>query len=166
MPHDHSPSASTAILINPYIASSEPSSSTSALPLPSATPPIPFVLRYPYPMPIAGILDLAYTLHHILSTATGEPVAWSSLALAVLRATVLCVVLGCSRRWRSRGGWVGGASGLSIGEVVWEGCQGQLSRSQSLVETGGAGLVSTKAAFLFIVRPSSSYSSFLALGKS
>jgi len=36
------------------------------------------------------------------------------------------VVLGGSRRWRSRGGWIGAVSVVSLGSVVWEGCKGQL----------------------------------------
>jgi len=39
---------------------------------------------------------------------------------------VLSVVLGGSRRWRSRGGWVGAIIVISLGSVVWEGCKGQL----------------------------------------
>jgi len=36
------------------------------------------------------------------------------------------VVMGGSRRWRSRGGWVGAVSVVSLGSVVWKGCKGQL----------------------------------------
>jgi len=39
---------------------------------------------------------------------------------------VLILVLGVSRRWRSRGGWIGAISVISLGSVVWEGCKGQL----------------------------------------
>jgi len=44
----------------------------------------------------------------------------------VIRALVLILVLGGSRRWRSRGGWIGAISVISLGSVVWEGCKGQL----------------------------------------
>ena len=39
---------------------------------------------------------------------------------------MLILVLGVSRRWRSRGGWIGAISVISLGSVVWEGCKGQL----------------------------------------
>jgi hypothetical protein len=48
----------------------------------------------------------------------------------VIRAIVLVLVLGGSRRWRYRGGWVGAVSVVSLGSVVWEGCKGQLDRGQ------------------------------------
>ena len=49
---------------------------------------------------------------------------------------VLSVILGGSRRWRSRGGWVGAVSVISLGSVVWEGCKGQLVGRRQGVEGG------------------------------
>jgi len=81
-------------------------------------------MKYPYPLPILAILDLTYTIHHC-STALHRPSS-HLLALCVIRALVLILVLGGSRRWRSRGGWIGAISVISLGSVVWEGCKGQL----------------------------------------
>ena len=82
------------------------------------------LLKYPYPLPILAIVDLVYTIYHRLK-AMHRPSS-HLLALCVIRCLVLVVILGGSRRWRSRGGWVGAASVISLGSVVWEGCQGQL----------------------------------------
>ena len=79
--------------------------------------------RYPYPLPIIALLDLIYTIHHC-STALHRPSS-PLLALCVIRALVLILVLGGSRRWRPRGGWIGAISIASLGSVVWEGCKGQ-----------------------------------------
>jgi hypothetical protein len=81
-------------------------------------------LKYPYPLPILALFDLVYTIHHRI-TATHRP-STHLLALCVIRAIVLILVLGGSRRWRSRGGWIGAVSVVSLGSVVWEGCKGQL----------------------------------------
>jgi hypothetical protein len=93
---------------------------------PLSTPKVPSTprLKYPYPLPLLAILDLAYTINHRL-TAPHRP-STHLLALAVIRVVVLVLVLGGSRRWRSRGGWVGAGSVVSLGSVVWEGCKGQL----------------------------------------
>jgi len=98
----------------------------------SPTPTDPFTpktpktprLKYPYPLPILAVLDLVYTIHHRY-TALHRPSS-HLLALCILRSLVLVVVLGGSRRWRSRGGWIGAVSVVSLGSVVWEGCKGQL----------------------------------------
>lgn len=81
-------------------------------------------LKYPYPLPILALADFVYTIHHRY-TAFHRP-STHLLALCIIRCVVLLIVLGGSRRWRSRGGWVGAVSVVSIGSVVWEGCRGQL----------------------------------------
>ena len=60
---------------------------------------------------------------------------------------MLILVLGGSRRWRSRGGWIGAVSVVSLGSVVWEGCKGQLV-GRGRGENGGEEI---DIAFLVIV---------------
>jgi hypothetical protein len=55
--------------------------------------------------------------------------------------------VGGSRRWRSRGGWVGAVSVVSLGSVVWEACKGQLV-GRGRGENGGEEI---DIAFLVIV---------------
>lgn len=103
------------VLINP----------TPSDPFTPKSPPTPTPrLKYPYPLPILALLDLIYTIHHRI-TALHRP-SNHLLALCILRVFVLVIILGGSRRWRSRGGWVGAGSVISLGSVVWEGCKGQL----------------------------------------
>jgi len=90
---------------------------------PPISPKTP-LLKYPYPLPILAVVDFVYTIYH-RSIAVHRPSS-HLLALCVIRCLVLVVILGGSRKWRSRGGWVGAASVISLGSVVWEGCQGQL----------------------------------------
>jgi len=88
-------------------------------------PPGPRI-KYPYPLPVLSALDLGYTVYHAHDTPTRS----SSIALCIARVVVLCVVLGCSTRWRSRGGWIGVVSGWSIGHAVWSVCESQLTRGK------------------------------------
>jgi len=99
-------------------------------PFPPKTPR----LKYPYPLAFLAILDLVYTIHH-RAKAIHRP-SNHSLALCIFRVIVLSVILGGSRRWRSRGGWVGAVSVISLGSVVWEGCKGQLVGRRQGVEGG------------------------------
>jgi hypothetical protein len=107
-------SLESPILINPYTNPNTP------IKRPHATPK----LRYPWPLPLLGILDVAYTIYH-LRTSSYE-LSKHLLVLASFRALVLGVIVGASQRWRYRGGWIGGISMISLGSVVWEGCKGQL----------------------------------------
>jgi len=138
---DRSPSISdslhSSVLINP----TRPDSSAQTIPKPPLTPR----LKYPYPLPLLALVDLGYTLHHRLSSPRHS--SNHLLALCVVRAVVLLVVLGGSRRWRSRGGWVGAGSVISLGSVVWEACKGQLVRGQ------GGDRVKMDMTFLVIVSP-------------
>ncbi|ORY34054.1 hypothetical protein BCR39DRAFT_518285 [Naematelia encephala] len=98
-------------------------------------------LRYPYPLALLAILDLFYTLHH----ASKHRAAPHLIGLSIIRAGVLIIGLGSSRLWRQRGVWLGLASGISVGAVVWEWCVGQLRKS----ETGEADVQSrAHASFL------------------
>jgi hypothetical protein len=104
------------ILINPLPAHA--AGNTSPLPVTRAPR-----LKYPYPLTFLALFDVVYS-----ATSSPRP-AVHLLVLSVLRGLVLSVVLGGSVRWRSRGGWVGGSSVLSLGSVVWEVCKGQLVQS-------------------------------------
>lgn len=84
-------------------------------------------LKYPYPLALLGVADIAYTAY-TFHTSKSASLPTHLLALSILRATVLALALGASTSWRSRGGWVGSISVVSLGSVVWEGCKGQLLR--------------------------------------
>lgn len=108
--------------------------------------PAGLALRYPYPLPIASLLDLAYTIHHhyvlsslsalspghTLGIAAGTAESATSTGAGLLltaagcRAVVLVLVVGCSRRWRARGGWVAAVCGISVGVGIWEDCAERL----------------------------------------
>ena len=134
-PPSISDSLYSSVLINP-IQAPGPSQTT---PNPPGTPR----LKYPYPLPLLALVDLGYTIHHRLSSPRHS--SNHLLALCAIRVIVLVVVLGGSRRWRSRGGWVGAGSVISLGSVVWEACKGQLVRGQ------GGDRVKMDMTFLIIV---------------
>ncbi|WVQ82359.1 hypothetical protein IAT38_004487 [Cryptococcus sp. DSM 104549] len=137
MPHQYSPSiASTStyapILINP----SSPSPISSAPPFTPALPPthprrLTLALRYALPLIPFALLDLSHTVHRVI--ASGLPAYLTFLG--VERVTVLLWV-GCTRRWRVRGGWVGAGSGASLVMGIWEGCMLVLSRNDANVGGG------------------------------
>lgn len=117
-PASPSDSLDSPILIYP-IASSSGSATPHTQPPPR--------LKYPYPLFLLAFLDVGYTAH-AYATCPSD-VAVYLLVLSVVRGLVLSLVLGGSRRWRFRGGWVGACSVLSLGSVVWEICKGQLLRN-------------------------------------
>jgi hypothetical protein len=125
-PSSSSTSSYAPVLINP--THTDNSTSTS--------PPVPSIaLRYPYPLPIASLLDLAYTLHHqyrlaypdIPDHSAAQVGAGGPLIIAAAaRAVVLICVVGSSKRWRTRGGWVAAVCGISVGEAIWKDCATRL----------------------------------------
>lgn len=132
-------SSYSPILIDPTASQPNVHATTSEV---SHTPR----LKYPYPLPLLALCDVAYTAWtYQRSTSVIPP---HLLALCAVRATVLILGLGISIDWRSRGGWVGGGSVLSLGSVVWEGCKGQLLKR---VDEGGP-----DTAFLVVVGPQTS----------
>lgn len=137
-----SSSSYAPILINPS-GPSFPSSTPSSAPS-SARLPLEPRIRYPYPLPFFTLIDLAYTFHH----DRGRSVSSMSFTLCIARAVVLGIVLGCSTRWRNRGGWIGAVSGCSIGYAVWSVCEAQLTKGKG---TSGAE-EPVQALFLGIVR--------------
>jgi hypothetical protein len=119
---DRPPSASDSLYSSVLINPTQPHDPSQTTPKPTPR------LKYPYLLPILALLDLGYTTHHRLTSPRHS--SNHLLALCVIRAIVLVLVLGGSRRWRYRGGWVGAVSVVSLGSVVWEGCKGQLDRGQ------------------------------------
>lgn len=87
-------------------------------------------LIYPYPLPIASLLDLAYTIYHHRRYLNKSPESGNTTGLliggTIARAVILIGVVGCSRQWRSRGGWVAAICGISIGLDIWEDCAERL----------------------------------------
>ena len=97
----------------------------------------------PYPLVLLALTDLLYTLLHASPSLI--------LFLGVARIFVL-IAVGCSRRWRSMGGWVAGVCGGSVGGVVWEACVGQMTRLRPLRVLGRSDDVETaKTMFLVTV---------------
>lgn len=88
------------------------------------TPMTPPRLVYPFPLPLVALLDAAYVAYH----GRSHTIPSFLIGLTVLRVVVLGLVAGCSKRWRSRGGWVAAASGMSIGVAIWRDCVDQLTR--------------------------------------
>ena len=89
----------------------------------------PSRLVYPLPLLLAGALDASYSAYHVYNerrAGRSEPTAFL-LSLTTLRVLVLAVICGCSKRWRSRGGWVAAASGISVGATIWRDCVDQLT---------------------------------------
>lgn len=120
--HRHASSSSYApVLINP---SSDPSR-TRRHSMDPVRPTDP-KLRYPYPLPVLACLDLGYTTYH----AHFNPTSWLIIALCVARCFVLIFVLGASRRWRTRGGFVAVVGGFSVGLAVWTLCKSQLEKGK------------------------------------
>ena len=114
----------------------EPNGSGSRIqPLHTPAPHSPLVqLLYPYPLPPIALIDLLYTIQH--STAFDTPNCL--LCSNVSRAVVFGGVVGLSRKWRSRGGWVGVVCGLTVGAAVWEGCALRLKREKTHPISGGS----------------------------
>lgn len=141
MPHHrHASSSSYApVLINP---SPDPTRPCRA----SIDPPrsVEPKLRYPYPLPLLACFDLGYTLYHINTHST----SWIIVALCFVRCFVLLFVVGCSKRWRTRGGWVAVVCGLSVGLAVWTLCKGQLEKGKP---AAGGSTTSVHALFLGVV---------------
>jgi hypothetical protein len=147
MPGNRAPSVVDSlyspILINPQSALDQHNKPPQS---PTPPPPIPR-LKYPYPLPLLAILDAGYTIHHHLTSAIRP--SPHLVALCAVRVVVLAVILGGSRRWRYRGGWVGAGSVLSLGSVVWEACRGRLVRDRERDRQGeGVGIDTT---FLVVV---------------
>jgi hypothetical protein len=112
------------ILINPH-----PTFGASANAKLITPPPPQPRLKYPYPLVILAFIDIVYTARTYATSPPASKPGVHLLILSVVRSLVLSLVLGGSQRWRSRGGWVGASSVVSLGSVVWEVCKGQLIRS-------------------------------------
>ncbi|WWD17311.1 hypothetical protein CI109_101751 [Kwoniella shandongensis] len=84
-------------------------------------------LRYPYPLILFILLDGLYTIHNILSLSKIDLTLTRAISSA--RVTFLLFVVGISRRWRSRSGWMIFTTGLSICGGVWQVCEGVLRGS-------------------------------------
>ena len=79
-------------------------------------------LKYPLPLVALGLIDVIYIVryhlfHHI-------PVYLSFLS--IVRAIIIGVLLGLSKSWRNRGGWMAIICGSTLGATVWQGCVGRL----------------------------------------
>jgi hypothetical protein len=113
-----------------------------AFPSPVSKPPFS-TLKYPYPLPLASLSDLAYTIHYqytLSSHSTHTDGGWwpngHLIAGSVARGVILIGVVGCSQRWRSRGGWLAAICGISVGGGICEDCAARLGAGAG---KGGAG---------------------------
>ncbi len=114
------------------------------------TTPSAFNLVYPYPLPLTALLDFGYTVQHYTKYASARYI----VLLAIVRLAVLGGMVGSSKRWRNRGGWVTLVCGSTIGAAVWEGCASQLQRARRLSEgAGGRPDISNNGTFLVAVSP-------------
>ncbi|WVQ88809.1 hypothetical protein IAS59_002546 [Cryptococcus gattii] len=118
MPRDYSPSIGSASTYSPVLIN------PSSRPGPSFVPPPPsrrLNLRYAYPLVPLALLDALHTFHYHISAFRGLP--GYVLTVGIARALVLFTV-GCTQRWRARGGWVGlggaddGSNGLET-HLIW-----------------------------------------------
>lgn len=100
---------------------------------------------YPYPLVILALLDIGYA---VSAAREGQHIPAPLVTFTVARAFVLIGIVGCSRRWRFRGGWVGMVCAISIGAAVWEACRGVLMRRVIPPEQEGKAV---KGSFLAIV---------------
>lgn len=153
-PLSSSSSTYGAVLINPSsLDTSRPfnaalaNASTASL-ASNTTPHRPPRLTYPFPLFLAAALDVAYTTYNfnLWSGATTEDDGARTFAiiLTAIRVTVLVLICGCSKRWRSRGGWVAAASGVSVGAAIWRDCVDQLTGAKM-------GRKAEKSVFLYTV---------------
>ncbi|ADV20705.1 Hypothetical Protein CGB_B1810W [Cryptococcus gattii WM276] len=132
MPRDYSPSIGSASTYSPVLIN------PSSRPGPSFVPPPPsrrLNLRYAYPLVPLALLDALHTFHYHISAFRGLP--GYVLTVGIARALVLFTV-GCTQRWRARGGWVGLGGAVSIFMAIWEACTRVLSRN--LKDDGSNGL--------------------------
>ena len=141
MTHPEEPLSSSsstygAVLINPSsLDSSRPfntsignASNASLASPPPAAHRSPH-LTYPLPLVCAAIFDAAYGAYHVwlCRQANDADPSALSLGLTAVRVLTLAVICGCSKRWRSLGGWVAAASGISVGASIWRDCVDQLT---------------------------------------
>ena len=104
----------------------QPPSSKSASLSPSPSPNSRGIrLKYPFPLILLGLVDITYSVHVYCSSDIHTRPSVHLMVLSAMRALVLGW-MGLSKKWRSRGGWVGSVSVVTLGCVVWEGCKGQL----------------------------------------
>ncbi len=124
-------------------ASNQIPSSPSFQPRPVSThltPPPPRRVRliYPYPLILLSLLDLIYTLYRRSSDISDDgksveaayPVPTFFLVLSGIRAAVVGLVVGSSKRWRNRGGWIAGCSVLTLCVAVWTFCADLLGEEE------------------------------------
>jgi len=109
----------------------------------------PFLtLNYPYLLPVLALLDLGYDI--TTHTRAVQYIPTHLIALSATRAGILGVIVGCSRRWRNRGGWIAGSSGISIGFAVWTFCAGLLDKEDK-GNKGRPGVSPLNSGYLLIV---------------
>ncbi|WVQ72580.1 hypothetical protein IAR50_002138 [Cryptococcus sp. DSM 104548] len=142
-PSIDSTSTYAPVLINPLRTPPTP-------PFPSQNLPRRPSLRYAYPLIFLAILDCLHTVHYLLgaSAAHHTPLPAYITSTAFVRA-VLCSAVAVTRRWRTRGGWVGASSGISLTVAVWEGCRTVLAREDDV--HGKKATVDRDLAFFLII---------------
>ena len=125
MSHSRHASSSSynPVLINPHSHYQGQSRSSSHSRPPSLK------IKYPFPLFLLSILDLFLTLYN-----SGNPSVL--VAFCTSRFVVLGLVVGFSRHWRDRGGYVALVDGFSVGYVVWTTCKRQLERGKTGPEDG------------------------------
>ncbi|WVO16279.1 hypothetical protein L204_103954 [Cryptococcus depauperatus] len=113
--------SSAPVLINPSSPLAEVNSSIA----PNKVRRRP-TLRFASPLFFLAIADAVHTTCQATNTSTGLP--QPIVAAGISRALIL-VFVGCTKRWRARGGWIAAGSGASLFLAVWEWCILVLSRN-------------------------------------
>jgi hypothetical protein len=115
----------------------------------STSPTTKQIFRYPYPLSLTSLLDLAYFIYHSVRRHASSSLS----SIACIRFLVLFGVVGCSRRWRNRGGLILLVSCATVGTSVWEGCADRLKRSTSGRHAADTSASDGNSTFLIVVSP-------------
>ncbi|ODN79806.1 hypothetical protein L202_03705 [Cryptococcus amylolentus CBS 6039] len=108
-------------------------------PLPTPTPPLPSQnssrrpsLRYAYPLVLIALLDCLHIAQYLLGTSAKHHASLPAyITTAAFARAALCSAVAFTRKWRTRGGWIGASSGISLTVATWEECRRVLVRGDN-----------------------------------